>query len=162
TNPKVFFGGDAAFGPKNIIWAVAHGHEAAISIDTFCRGGDIGDRPDPQVHVTSQKMGIHERAYDNEIAPAKRYQVRHRARGVARGDVRAEVELGYDVELALKEAERCLNCGVQPVFPGQLCTECAAWVDICPMDCIPFPATGEEAALRPRLQAPAKNLTQDL
>jgi NADPH-dependent glutamate synthase beta subunit-like oxidoreductase len=162
TNPKVFFGGDAAFGPKNIIWAVAHGHEAAISIDRFCRGEDVNVRPAPQMAIASQKMGIHEWSYDNEITLDKRYRVPHREKVVALRDIKAEVELGYDVELALKEAERCLNCDVQTVFTGQLCIECDACVDICPMDCITFTANGEEADLRSRLEAPAKNLTQDL
>ena len=162
THPKVFFGGDAAFGPKNIIWAVAHGHEAAISIDRFCRGEDINVRPAPQVAVSSQKMGIHEWSYDNEITLDKRFRVPHREKVVALRDIKAEVELGYDLELALKEAERCLNCDVQTVFTGQLCIECDACVDICPMDCITFTANGDEADLRQRLQAPAKNLTQDL
>ena len=162
TNPKMFFGGDAAFGPKNIIWAVAHGHEAAISIDRFCRGEDINVRPPPQVAVSSQKMGIHEWSYDNEITLDKRYRVPHREKAVALRDIKAEVELGYDLELALKEAERCLNCDIQTVFTGQLCIECDACVDICPMDCITFTQNGDEADLRSRLQAPAKNLTQDL
>ena len=162
TNPKVFFGGDAAFGPKNIIWAVAHGREAAISIDKHCRGDDVNVRPAPQMAITSQKMGIHEWSYDNDITLDKRYRVPHREKVVALRDIRAEVELGYDVELALKEAERCLNCDVQTVFAGQLCIECDACVDICPMDCITFTENGEEADLRSRLEAPAKNLTQDL
>jgi formate dehydrogenase beta subunit len=162
THPKVFFGGDAAFGPKNIIWAVAHGHEAAISIDRACRGDDINVRPPPQIAVSSQKMGIHEWSYDNEITLDKRYRVPHRDKVISLRDIKTEVELGYDLDLALKEAERCLNCDVQTVFTGQLCIECDACVDICPMDCITFTANGEEAELRGRLQAPAKNLTQDL
>ena len=162
TNPKVFFGGDAAFGPKNIIWAVAHGHEAAISIDRFCRGEDVNVRPAPQIAVSSQKMGIHEWSYDNEITLDKRYRVPHREKVVALRDIKAEVELGYDLELALKELERCLNCDVQTVFTGQLCIECDACVDICPMDCITFTENGEEADLRKRLEAPAGNLIQDL
>jgi NADPH-dependent glutamate synthase beta subunit-like oxidoreductase len=162
THPKVFFGGDAAFGPKNIIWAVAHGHEAAISIDRLCRGEDINVRPPPQLAVSSQKMGIHEWSYDNEITLDKRYRVPHRDKVISLRDIKTEVELGYDPDLALKEAERCLNCDVQTVFTGQLCIECDACVDICPMDCITFTANGEEAELRGRLQAPAKNLTQDL
>ncbi len=162
THPKVFFGGDSAFGPKNIIWAVAHGHEAAISIDRACRGEDINVRPPPQVAVSSQKMGIHEWSYDNEITLDKRYRVPHRDKVISLRDIKTEVELGYDPDLALKEAERCLNCDVQTVFTGQLCIECDACVDICPMDCITFTANGEEADLRGRLQAPAKNLTQDL
>src|ERR1700758_5375103 len=162
TNPKVFFGGDAAFGPKNIIWAVAHGHEAAISIDRFCRGEDIAVGPAPHVAVSSQKMGIHEWSYDNEITLDKRYRVPHREKVISLRDIKAEVELGYDLELALKESERCLNCDVQTVFTGQLCIECDACVDICPMDCITFTANGDETELRQRLQAPSKNLTQDL
>jgi ferredoxin len=162
TNPKVYFGGDSAFGPKNIIWAVAHGHEAAVSIDKQCHGEDINDRPLPAVEVISQKMGIHEWSYDNDIAPDKRYRVPHRDKVVALRDIKAEVELGYDVELALKEAHRCLNCDVQTVFTGSLCIECDACVDICPMDCITFTENGEEADLRTRLMAPAKDLTQDL
>jgi len=162
TNPRVFFGGDSAFGPKNIIWAVAHGHEAALSIDKMCRGEDIDDRPQPAVQIFSQKMGIHEWSYDNDIAPDKRYRVPLRDKVVALRDIKAEVELGYDLELALKEAHRCLNCDVQTVFTSLLCIECDACVDICPMDCITFTANGEEADLRTRLKAPAPNLTQDL
>jgi NADPH-dependent glutamate synthase beta subunit-like oxidoreductase len=162
THPKVFFGGDAAFGPKNIIWAVAHAHEAALSIDLMCRGEDIEQRPLPMVEIVSQKMGIHEWSYDNDIAHDKRYRVPLRDKVVALRDIRAEVELGYDAELALKEAHRCLNCDVQTVFSTTLCIECDACVDICPMDCISFTANGEEADLRTRLKAPAPNITQDL
>jgi NADPH-dependent glutamate synthase beta subunit-like oxidoreductase len=162
TNPKVFFGGDAAFGPKNIIWAVAHGHEAAVSIDKFLSGEDINHRPLPAVEVVSQKMGIHEWSYDNEIAPDQRYRVPHRDKVVALADIKAEVELGYDPKLALSEAYRCLNCDVQTVFSSSLCIECDACVDICPMDCITFTGNGNEADLRTRLEAPAQNLTQDL
>ncbi len=162
TNPKVFFGGDAAFGPKNIIWAVAHGHEAALSIDKFCRGDDVNDRPIPMVEIVSQKMGIHEWSYDNDIALDKRYRVPLRDKIVALRDIKAEVELGFDLELGLKETQRCLNCDVQTVFESKLCIECDACVDICPMDCITFTENGEEADLRTRLKAPATNLTQDL
>ncbi len=162
TNPKVFFGGDAAFGPKNIIWAVAHGHEAAVSIDKLLNGEDITDRPLPAVELISQKMGIHEWSYDNEIEPDKRYKVPHRDKVVALKDIKAEVELGYDEMLAWKEAGRCLNCDVQTVFTASLCIECDACVDICPMDCITFTVNGEEADLRKRLNAPSHTLTQDL
>jgi NADPH-dependent glutamate synthase beta subunit-like oxidoreductase len=162
THTKIFFGGDAAFGPKNIIWAVAHGHEAAVSIDKVLNGEDINDRPAPAVEVMSQKMGIHEWSYDNEIALDKRYKVPHRDKVVALRDIKAEVELGFDEKLALAEAGRCLNCDVQTVFSAQLCIECDACVDICPMDCITFTANGEEADLRQRLNAPSHNLTQDL
>jgi NADPH-dependent glutamate synthase beta subunit-like oxidoreductase len=162
THPKIFFGGDAAFGPKNIIWAVAHGHDAALSIDKLCRGEDIADRPLPMVDIFSQKMGIHEWSYDNDIAADRRYRVPLRDKVVALRDIKAEVELGFDVELGFKETQRCLNCDVQTVFESKLCIECDACVDICPMDCITFTENGEEADLRTRLKAPAKNLTQDL
>ena len=162
TNPKVYFGGDAAFGPKNIIWAVAHGHEAAVSIDKMLNGEDITDRPLPAVELMSQKMGIHEWSYDNEVELDKRYKVPLRDKAIALKDIKAEVELGFDVEVALKEAGRCLNCDVQTVFSAQLCIECDACVDICPMDCITFTPNGEEAELRTRLTAPSRNLSQDL
>jgi len=162
TNPKVFFGGDSAFGPKNIIWAVAHAHEAALSIDMTCHGQDISDRPAPAVDLISQKMGIHEWSYDNAIALDKRYRVPLRDKVIALADIKTEVELGFDPQLALSEAGRCLNCDVQTVFTGSLCIECDACVDICPMDCITFTPNGDEAELRQRLMAPAKNLTQDL
>jgi NADPH-dependent glutamate synthase beta subunit-like oxidoreductase len=162
TNPKIFFGGDSAFGPKNIIWAVAHGHEAAVSIDKMLNGEDITHRPLPAVEVMSQKMGIHEWSYDNEIALDKRYKVPHRDKEIALKDIRAEVELGFDPQLALAEAGRCLNCDMQTVFTSSLCIECDACVDICPMDCITFTENGEEADLRTRLKAPAHNLSQDL
>ncbi len=162
TNPKVFFGGDSAFGPKNIIWAVAHGHEAAVSIDKMLNGEDIDERPAPAVELISQKMGIHEWSYDNEIALDKRYRVPLRDKVVALRDIKMEVELGFDPQLALAEAGRCLNCDVQTVFTGSLCIECDACVDICPMDCITFTHNGDEAELRTRLNAPAPNPTQDL
>jgi NADPH-dependent glutamate synthase beta subunit-like oxidoreductase/ferredoxin len=162
TVPNVFFGGDAAFGPKNIIWAVAHGHDAAISIDRFCHGGDVSDRPPPGVSLVSQKMGIHEWSYDNDISNALRHRVPLRDTALALADIRVEVELGYDENLGYLEAERCLNCDVQTVFTGQLCIECDACVDICPMDCITFTDDGPEEELRGRLTAPAPNRDQDL
>jgi formate dehydrogenase (NADP+) beta subunit len=162
TNPKVFFGGDAAFGPKNIIWAVAHGHDAAISIDKMCNGEDVNDRPPPDVALISQKMGIHEWSYDNDVSNDVRYRVPLRDKDVALKDVRVEVELGFDQKLGFLEAQRCLNCDVETVFNGALCIECDACVDICPMDCITFTGNGEEDDLRGRLNAPAENRTQDL
>lgn len=162
THPKVFFGGDAAFGPKNIIWAVAHGHDAALSIHKLCSGEDITERPLPEVHVSSQKMGIHEWSYDNDISADKRFKVPHRDKAIALKDIRTEVELGYDLKLALGEAERCLNCDVQTVFSAPLCIECDACVDICPMDCITFTENGDEADLRERLKAPSPHLDQAL
>ncbi|HXP30064.1 MAG TPA: FAD-dependent oxidoreductase [Stellaceae bacterium] len=162
TLPNVFFGGDAAFGPKNIIWAVAHGHDAAISIDLLCRGESVSNRPPPDVALISQKMGIHEWSYDNDISNDLRYRVPLRDKAVALKDVKVEVELGYDLKLAYLEAERCLNCDAQTVFTTSLCIECDACVDICPMDCITFTVNGEEEELRTRLNAPAKNRSQDL
>ncbi|HRQ64971.1 MAG TPA: FAD-dependent oxidoreductase [Xanthomonadaceae bacterium] len=162
THPKVFFGGDAAFGPKNIIWAVAHGHEAALSIDRMLNDEDISERPLPLMRLMSQKMGIHEWSYDNDIAPDLRYKVPWAPPEKTLTSMKVEVELGFDPELAWKEAQRCLNCDVQTVFARELCIECDACVDICPMDCITFTANGEEDDLRQRLMAPAKNLDQDL
>ncbi len=162
THPRVFFGGDAAFGPKNIIWAAAHGHEAAISIHALCSGGAVGLRPAPGVNIVSQKMGIHEWSYDNDISVVQRFKVPHRKKEEALKDIMAEVELGFDPDLAWKEAQRCLNCDVQTVFTDNLCIECDACVDICPMDCITFTANGDEKELRGRLSAPALNATQDL
>jgi NADPH-dependent glutamate synthase beta subunit-like oxidoreductase len=162
TIPNVFFGGDAAFGPKNIIWAVAHGHEAAISIDKLCNGEDLKERPAPMVHLMSQKMGIHEWSYDNAISNDQRYKVPLKDQKIALKNIKVEVELGFDPKLALAEAERCLNCDAQTVFSDKLCIECDACVDICPMDCITFTADGEEKELRTRLKAPAENMTQDV
>jgi NADPH-dependent glutamate synthase beta subunit-like oxidoreductase len=160
TRPGVFFGGDAALGPKNIIWAVAHGHEAAISIDRFCNGADLQQRPAPDVSLVSQKMGIHQWSYDNAVSIDLRYKVPHREKSAALADIKAEVELGFDLEQAFKEAQRCLNCDVQTVFTPTLCIECDACVDICPVDCITFTANGPEEEVRTRLNAPAHNLTQ--
>jgi formate dehydrogenase (NADP+) beta subunit len=162
TLPRVFFGGDAAFGPKNIIWAVAHGHEAAISIDRFCRGESLSERPPPMINLVSQKMGIHEWSYDNDISLDLRYKVPLRDPAIALKDIKAEVELGFNRELAYAETQRCLNCDVETVFTRDLCIECDACVDICPTDCITFTVNGPEEELRLRLSAPAVNLTQDL
>jgi len=162
SRPSVYFGGDAAFGPKNIIWAVAHGHDAAISIDLQCRGESLEQRPPPHVNLVSQKMGIHEWSYDNAINGDRRYRVPLKDVTIALRDIRTEVELGFDPKLAYAEAQRCLNCDVQTVFAGKLCIECDACVDICPMDCITFTANGDEADLRERLTAPATNAEQAL
>ena len=162
TVPGVFFGGDAAFGPKNIIWAVAHGHEAAISIDHHCNGVPVSERLPPMTSLVSQKMGIHEWSYDNDISNDRRHRVPLRDKAVALKSVKVEVELGFDRELGFREAERCFNCDVQTVFEEPLCIECDACADICPVDCITFTENGEEADLRGRLSAPALNLEQDL
>ena len=163
TNPKVFFGGDAAFGPKNIIWAVAHGHDAAISIDLLCQGKDVTQRPPPMVNLSSQKMGIHEWSYDNDISNDLRHKVPHAPIEKTLKDVKLEVELGFDVRNAFAEAERCLNCDVQTVFDTPKCIECDACVDICPMDCITFTSNGDEDTVRAHLTAPPMHpQTQDL
>ncbi len=163
TNTKVFFGGDAAFGPKNIIWAVAHGHDAAISIDLHCQGKDVATmRPPPMVNLSSQKMGIHEWSYDNDISNDGRYKVPHAPIELTLKNVKLEVELGFDIKQAFLEAERCLNCDIQTVFDTPKCIECDACVDICPMDCITFTANDEEEELRLHLTAPALHPTQDL
>ena len=162
TLPRVFFGGDAAFGPKNIITAVAHGHEAAVSIDLFLTGQDVARRPAPWANLVSQKMGIHEWSYDHDPSNDLRYKVPWAKAEAALASIQVEVELGFDARTAFKEASRCLNCDVQTVFAPKLCIECDACVDICPMDCISFTHNGEEADLRGRLSAPALNLTQDL
>jgi formate dehydrogenase (NADP+) beta subunit len=160
--PQVFFGGDAAFGPKNIITAVAHGHEAAVSIDRFLQGEDPARRPPPLTHLMSQKMGIHEWSYDNDVSNDARFKVPWAAAEKALASIRVEVELGFDAATAFKEAQRCLNCDVQTVFNRDTCIECDACVDICPMDCITFTKPGDEGDLRSRLRAPSTNLAQDL
>ncbi len=160
--PKVFFGGDAAFGPKNIITAVAQGHEAAISIDLFCRGQDPKKRPPPAFTMTSQKMGIHEWSYDNQISEEERKKVPVKALEKTLKDIKLELELGFDPYMACAEAERCLNCDIETVFTGKACIECDACVDICPTECITFTTNGEEDELRGRLKAPARNRDQDL
>ncbi|WP_457445928.1 FAD-dependent oxidoreductase [Roseateles sp. P5_E4] len=158
--PHVFFGGDAAFGPKNIITAVAHGHEAAVSIDRLLHGEPVTQRPPPHVNLVSQKMGIHEWSYDNAITNDLRSKVPWTAANIALASIKVEVELGFDAATAFKEAQRCLNCDVQTVFAPKLCIECDACVDICPMDCITFTDNGDD--LRERLKAPALNLMQDV
>ena len=162
TNKKVFFGGDSAFGPENIITAVAHGHQAAVSIDLFCRGEDVTKRPPPHVTLASQKMGVHEWSYDNAVENDQRYIVPLAPLQKTLKDRKVEVELGFDISTGFKEAERCLNCDVQTVFDELRCIECDACIDICPTDCISFTTNGSEDDLRGRLEAPAPELTQDL
>jgi formate dehydrogenase beta subunit len=160
--PNVFFGGDAALGPKNIIWAVAQGHDAAISIDRVLQGKDVRDRPAPGVTLVSQKMGIHEWSYDNAIELDTRFKVPWRDVNQSLRNIKVEVELGFDAKTAFKEAQRCLNCDVQTVFSAKVCIECDACTDICPTDCITFTNNGAEKELRPRLRAPANNTDQPL
>ncbi len=163
THPKIFFGGDSAFGPENIIWASAHAHKAAISIHLFCQGKDPKrDRPAEGINLISQKMGIHEWSYDAEHDPARRYIVPHANLRRSLDNIKVEVELGFDEELGFKETQRCLNCDVQTVFTEKLCIECDACVDICPMDCITFTKNLDEPDLRATLMAPAENLEQDI
>ena len=161
-NPKVFFGGDAAWGPENIIKAVAHGHQAAISIDAFCHGKTLTERPAPGHNLVSQKMGIHEWSYKNDYDAGRRVHVPHADLKKSLANLKLEVELGFDEKRALKEAARCLNCDVQTVFSEKLCIECDACMDICPVDCINFTANEAEPALREHLRVPAHNKTQDV
>ncbi|MFT5693148.1 MAG: formate dehydrogenase beta subunit, partial [Oceanicoccus sp.] len=162
TNPTVFFGGDAAFGPENVITAVAHGHQAAVSIDLYLNGESVNNRPAPGVHLLSQKMGIHEWIYDSPVVNDLRYAVPHVEVGQSLKDRMMEVELGFDATTGFAEAQRCLNCDVQTVFEETLCIECDACVDICPTDCISFVENDTEENLRKNLSAPAKDLSQDL
>ena len=162
TLPKVFFGGDSAYGPKNIITAVAHGHQAAISVDRFLNGEDTAKRPHPTVNLMSQKMGIHEWSYRNDVSNDTRFKVPWAEAEKALASIRVEVELGFDAATAFKEASRCLNCDVETVFNKDTCIECDACTDICPTDCITFTVNGDEADLRTRLKAPALNTEQDL
>lgn len=160
----VIFGGDAALGPKNIITAVAQGHQAAISIDLFCKGKDIKlERPKARVEWQNQKMGIHEWQYENGVITDTRYKVPHTEKKLALSDRKIEVELGFDKDTAFKEAQRCLNCDVQTIFHTKKCIECDACQDICPTNCITFTLPEEEeTTLRTHLMAPAENLQQPL
>ncbi len=162
TLPKVFFGGDAAFGPENIITAVAHGHQAAISIHKFCHNEDLYERLAPGVTITRTKMGIHEWMYDSEVVSDKRYDVPHADKFISLSDRYLEVELGFNEDMGFKEAQRCLNCDIQTVFEELKCIECDACVDVCPTSCISFVQNGDEADLRARLLVPAMNLSQDI
>lgn len=163
THPKVFIGGDAAFGPENVITAVAHGHQAAVSIHRVCQNEDVHERLDPFVNLHSAKMGIHEWSYDSEIAHDERYVVPQADKSITLKDRKVEVELGFGELAGFKEAQRCLNCDVQTVFTEKKCIECDACVDICPTSCITFTKNEEdEMQLREKLKVPALNLTQDL
>jgi formate dehydrogenase beta subunit len=164
THPKIFFGGDAAWGPKNVITAVAHGHQAAISIDLMCKSKDLStQRPAPYVNLVSQKMGIHEWSYDSAVVTDSRYAVPHADKKAALKSIKKEVELGFDLHTGCKEAERCLNCDVQTVFSETKCIECDACMDICPTSCITFTTSEEdEMDLRNKLKVPALNLEQDI
>jgi formate dehydrogenase beta subunit len=160
--PGVFFGGDAAWGPLNIIWAVEHAHQAAISIDAHCRGASVGERPPPGMKLTSTKMGLHEWSYKNDYNPGKREKMTHVDLVERFKKMNIEVEVGFSPEQAAREVERCLNCDVQTVFTDRLCIECDACIDVCPVSCLTIAKNGEEPELRQRLSAPAKNTKQDL
>ncbi|MDH4109333.1 MAG: FAD-dependent oxidoreductase [Gammaproteobacteria bacterium] len=162
TREGVFFGGDSAFGPKNIIWAVAHGHEAAISIHRYCNKEDLQDRLPPGMNLSSQKMGIHEWSYSNNYDYSERRLMPHVSLAERFKKIDIEVELGFTPELAAQEVERCLNCDIQTVFAAKLCIECDACIDICPVDCLTITRNGDEDDLRARLTAPAENREQAL
>jgi formate dehydrogenase beta subunit len=160
--PNVFFGGDAAFGPKNIIWAVEHGHQAAISIHNYCEGIPITERPPQGANLISQKMGLGQWSYHNDYNPASRQKMQHVDLAVRFQQMNIEVELGFTAEQAAREAQRCLNCDVQTVFYPARCIECDACIDVCPLLCLTIAPDGEEEQLRKRLSAPANNLDQAL
>ena len=158
----VFFGGDSAFGPKNIIWAVEHGHQAAISIHRYCQGEDIRERLPHRMNLTSTKMSIHEWSYSNDYNPAARRLMPHVSLTERFKQLNIEVELGFTAEQTVLEVERCLNCDIQTVFNAPLCIECDACMDICPVDCLAITANGTEEELRQRLTTPAENRDQPL
>jgi len=158
----VFFGGDSAFGPKNIIWAVEHGHQAAISMHRYCQGESITDRLPDGLNLASQKMGMHEWSFSNDYDDASRRLMPHVDLKERFKQIDIEVELGFTAEQAVQEVERCLNCDIQTVFSADLCIECDACIDICPVNCLTITANGEEDELRTRLSAPAENHDQVL
>jgi ferredoxin len=162
TRPGVFFGGDAAFGPANIIWAVAHGHQAAISVHNYCQGVPVTERPPDGQTLTSTKMGLHEWAYSNNYDPVARQKMMHVEMPLRFSKMTIEVEQGFTADQTKHEVERCLNCDVQTHFTDSLCIECDACIDICPVDCLTIAKDGGEADLRQRLTAPAENLEQAL
>jgi formate dehydrogenase (NADP+) beta subunit len=162
TRPGVFFGGDAAFGPKNIIWAVEHGHQAAISIQCHCDGLPLAERPPRSVTLASRKMGIHEWSYKNDYNPVERRLVPHVALAERFKKLRIEVELGFDPAQTALEVQRCLNCDVQTVFAAPLCIECDACIDICPVDCLTMTPNGTQPEIEAQLKAPRRNPAQAL
>jgi ferredoxin len=162
TRPGVYFGGDSAFGPKNIIWAVAHAHEAAISIHNHCQGRPVTDRPPQGMNLITQKMGLAEWSYSNDYNPAKRAKMKHVELRERFAKLAIEVELGFDPDQTAREVERCLNCDMQTVFTDAKCIECDACIDVCPTTCLTIAPNGEEAELRNRLTVPASNTEQAL
>ncbi len=162
TRKGVFFGGDAAFGPKNIIWAVAHGHQAAISLHKYCQDQPLTTRLPDTLNLGSRKMGLHEWSYANDYNPAQRLKMNHVDLTNRFKEMNIEVELGFSPEQAAEEVARCLNCDIQTVFTDDLCIECDACLDICPTDCLTITRNSDEEDLRTRLRVPAENLTQPL
>ncbi|MBV8570181.1 MAG: FAD-dependent oxidoreductase, partial [Acidobacteriaceae bacterium] len=162
TRPGVFFGGDSAFGPKNIIWAVEHGHQAAISIDQYCQGEPVTERPPYGMNLVTQKMGISEWSYRNDYNPAARQKMKHVDLVERFEKLNVEVELGFTAEQTAREVERCLNCDMQTVFTEKLCIECDACIDVCPVQCLTITHNGDEPEIRTRLSAPALNPDQPL
>jgi len=163
THPRVFFGGDAAWGPQNIIWAVAHGHQAAISIDLHCHGRPVMERPPEGMTLVSVKNGLHSWAYDNDYDPSVRQVMRHEELAKRFRDLNVEVELGFSPEQVATEVSRCLNCDIQTHFAAPKCIECDACIDVCPTNCLTITTNhSSEADLRQRLSAPAVNLTQEI
>jgi len=162
TLPGVFFGGDAAWGPENIIWAVAHGHEAAISIHQHCQGQPLSERPPQGMNLISAKVGMHAWSYSNDYSPVQRMKMTHAELEERFSKLNVEVELGFTAEQTAKEVQRCLNCDIQTHFTTSLCIECDACVDVCPVNCLTIAPDGDEADLRQQLMAPAQNLSQAL
>ena len=162
TRPEVFFGGDSAWGPENIIWAVEHGHQAAVSVHNQCQGIALDQRPPFGMNLLSQKMGLHEWSYSNDFNPENRTAMRYAELEARLSEMNVEAELGYDIQETAREVERCLNCDIQTHFTPNLCIECDACIDVCPLHCLTITDNGEEADLRGRLTAPAENADQDL
>jgi NADPH-dependent glutamate synthase beta subunit-like oxidoreductase len=162
TRRGVFFGGDAAWGPQNIIWAVEHGHQAAISIHQHCQGLPVEERPPEGMHLESTKMGLHSWAYSNDFNPSERSKMQHEELVKRFSAIGVEVELGFTPEQTATEVERCLNCDIETHFESKLCIECDACVDVCPVSCLTITPNANEMDLRTMLSAPAQNMTQDL
>jgi formate dehydrogenase beta subunit len=162
TRPGVFFGGDAAFGPQNIIWAVEHGHQAAISIHSYCQGLPVTERPKPGMTLSSTRMGLHQWSYSNNYAPVQRQKMIHVDLPKRFANMTTEVEVGFTAEQTAAEVERCLNCDVETHFTDSLCIECDACLDICPVDCLTITPDGPDADVLARLTAPAVNPTQPI
>ncbi|MGH7694963.1 MAG: FAD-dependent oxidoreductase, partial [Gemmatimonadaceae bacterium] len=162
TLPGVFFGGDAAWGPENIIWAVAHGHEAAISIHQHCLKQPLSERPPQGMNLISAKVGMHAWSYSNDYSPVQRMKMTHAELEERFSKLNVEVELGFTAEQTAKEVERCLNCDIQTHFTTSLCIECDACVDVCPVNCLTIAPDGDEVDLRKQLMAPAQNPSQAL